>query len=270
MQGAQAEEPHHEPEQDYGGHAIEHALLPFGGFEGLRCRLRHERIVLDAERPRQSWNGLTSLRTIMRDDGAMKRATAISRLSDVADGLERSKELTGSCVIAGYVFGSLLDPAGDIERVQLALVVDEPVAAVPWMSRPRHLEALASLLRFDKLPLEWRWRPSAWPVWNHEITRAVCFWSATAGSDQGTFAALTAGRVEKLEFVEPADSEQLIEALRLERDAGRRHLAQIVDGFYDRDWRREHTGDGVYPADHLWWATSAYLDLDNAANDAFR
>jgi hypothetical protein len=200
----------------------------------------------------------------------MKRATAISRLSDVADGLERSKDWTGSCVVAGYVFGSLLDPAGDIEWVQLALVVDESAEAVPWMSRPRHLEAFASMLRFDKLPLSWQWRPSAWPVWNHEITRAVCFWSATAGSDQGTFAALTAGRVDELDFVEPADSEQLIDQLRLERNVGRHHLTEIVDRFYDRDWRREHTGDGVYPADHLWWATCGYLDLDNAVNDAAR
>ena len=113
--------------------------------------------------------------------------------------------------------------------------------------------------------------PAAWPVWNHEITRAVSFWSAaTAGSNQATLAALTASRVQELNFVEPADSKQLIEQLRLERDVGRRHLSATVDSFYDRDWRRDHTGDGVYPADHLWWASSGYLDLDNALNDAAR
>lgn len=87
----------------------------------------------------------------------MKRASAISRLSDVADDLERSKEWPGSCVVAGYVFGSMLHPAGDVERVQLALVVDEPAEAAPWMSRPKRLEALASLLGLDKLPLSWQW-----------------------------------------------------------------------------------------------------------------
>ena len=219
------------------------------------------------ERLRQSWNRLTSRRMLACNDGAMKRSTAISRLSEVADGLERSKVWSGPCVVAGYVFGALLDPAGDVERVQLALVVDEPAEDVPWMSRPRHLEALASLLRFDKLPLSWCWRPSAWPVWNHKITCAVCFWSATAGSNQGVFDAMSAGRVDKLEFAEPAHAEQLIEELVLERDVGRRHLETAVAGFYDREWRREHTGDGVYPADHLWWATSGYLDLDNAVKD---
>ena len=157
-----------------------------------------------------------------------------------------------------------------MQKLQLALVVDEPVEDVAWMSRPRHLEALASLLRFDKLPMSWCWRPREWPVWNHEITRAVCFWSATAGSDQAVFDALSAGRVDKLEFAEPADADQLMEQLVLERDVGRGHLADAVAGFYDRDWRSEHTGDGVYPADHLWWATSGYLDLDNAVTDAGR
>lgn len=213
---------------------------------------------------------MTSLRTLPRDDGAMKRSTAISRLSDVADGLERSKIWPEPGVIAGYVFGALLDPAADVERVQLALVVDEPVEDVPWMSRPRHLEALASLLRFDKLPISWWWRPSAWPVWNHEITRAVSFWSATAGSDQGVFDALSAGHVDKLEFVEPTHAEQFIEELEVEREVSRRHLTDAVAGLYDRDWRRERTGDGVYPADHLWWATAGYLDLDNAVTDAGR
>lgn len=198
----------------------------------------------------------------------MKRSTAISRLSEVADGLERAKAWSGPRVVAGYVFGAMLDPTLDVERLQLALVVDEPVEVVPWMSRPRHLEALASLLRFDKLPIWWWWRPSAWPVWNHEITSPVCFWSAIAGSNQGVFDALTTGRDDKLEFVKPAHAEQLIEQLVVERHVGRRHLTETVAGFYDRDWRREHTGDGVYPADHLWWATSGYLDLDNAAKDA--
>jgi hypothetical protein len=219
-------------------------------------------------RSRQSWNWSPWLRTLARDDGAMKRSTAISRLSDVADGLGRAKAWPEPCIIAGYVFGSLLDPAGDPECVQLALVVDEPADDVPGMSRPRHLEALASLLRFDKLPISWCWRPSAWPVWNHEIARAACFWSAAAGPNQAVFDALSAGHVERLEIVRPATAEQLIAELIRERDVGRGHLADAVAGFYDRDWRSEHTGDGVYPADHLWWATSGFLDLDNALTDA--
>ena len=54
------------------------------------------------------------------------------------------------------------------------------------------------------------------------------------------------------------------------QDTSWRAGATPVAGFYDRDWRHAHTGDGVYPADHLWWATAGYLDLDSAANDAGR
>src|SRR4051794_12287434 len=122
------------------------------------------------------------------------------------------------------------------------------------MSRPLQLEALASLLRFDKV----------------QITRAICFWSATEGLDQGVFDALSGGCVNDLEFAEPADADQLIDELVVERDVGRRHMANVVANFYDSDWRSDHTGDGVYPADHLWWATSGFLDLDNALKAAGR
>lgn len=200
----------------------------------------------------------------------MKRSTAISRLADVAAELERSKLWPGPAVVAGYIFGGILQPVGEVERVQIALAVDEPAQDVPWMSHPRELEALASLLRFDKLPMAWWWRPASWPIWNHEISRAVCFWSATAGLDQEVLDAQTAGRIDQLQFVEPADGEQLVEQLIRERDVGRHHVTRAVAGFYDRDWRHEHTGDGVYPGDHLWWATAGYLDLDNAVKGSGR
>ena len=132
------------------------------------------------------------------------------------------------------------------------------------MSHPVHLEALASLLRFDKLPMTWRWRPSAWPVWNHEITRAVLFWSATSGSDQAVLEALASGDLDRLQLAEPADSEELVAQLRKERDVARRHLAATVSGFHEREWRSEHKGDGVYPEDHLWSAAAGLLDLDDA------
>src|SRR3954453_2820522 len=211
------------------------------------------------ERPRQSQTDVD--RTC--DDGRVKRSTAINRLREVADELERAKQWHESSVVAGYVFGVVLDDVGDVDRIQIALVVDEPAGDVPWMSQPAHLEALASLLRFDKLPVTWRWRPSAWPVWNHEITRAVAFWSSTSGSDQGVVDALATGHLELVRFVEPANSDELVAQLRTERDVARQHLAKAVAGFHEREWRGEHKGGGVYPADHLWSAAAGFLDLDN-------
>jgi hypothetical protein len=198
----------------------------------------------------------------------VKRSTATDRLAGIATELERSKLWSGSSVVAVYVFGDLLEATGDVERVQIALVVDEPAESVPWMSHPARLEALASMLRFDRLPISWWWRPHEWPVWNHAIRRAVCFWSASAGSQPDVFDALAAARTDRLALVAPRDAENLAAQLRIERDVGRRHLEATTASFHDPQWRREHKGDGVYPEDHLWWATAGYLDLDNAMNSA--
>jgi hypothetical protein len=31
--------------------------------------------------------------------------------------------------------------------------------------------------------------------------------------------------------------------------------------YWEREWRRDHKGFGMYPEDHLWRATHGYLDL---------
>jgi hypothetical protein len=167
-------------------------------------------------------------------------------------------------VVAAYVFGAVLDPVSELEVVQLALVVDEPPEDVPWMSRPARLEALASLCRFDKLPMSWRWRPAEWPVWNHEISRAVRFWSSAGGRDEAVLRALADAGVNGPTFEQPGSRAALARQMMLERDVSRTHLATVKAQFYDRDWRREHSGDGTHPEDHLWWATAGYLDLDDA------
>jgi hypothetical protein len=197
----------------------------------------------------------------------VKRSTAIRRLADVADGLDRAAPWPDCTVVAAHVFGPLLDTLGDVEGVQLAFVVDEPVESVAWLCHPARLEALAALLRFDKLPLEWWWRPAGWPVWNHHIERALCVWTVAGGRDQGALDALATGPVDSGRTTQPAKREQLVAQLVVERDVARRHLADVVARFYDRDWRHQHSGFGVYPEAHLWWATSGYLDLDDAIKD---
>jgi hypothetical protein len=198
-----------------------------------------------------------------RDDAVMKRSTAMSRLGDIADGLDRAAQWSGVTVVGGYVFGALLEPAAEIERVELALVVAEPPAVVPWMARPARLEALAELLRLPKLPVSWSWRPAVWPVWNHTISRAVRFWSSDGGRDQRAFDKLASGRLEGVVVAMHADSGELAAQLLVERDAARDHLARVTALFYDCDWRRECRG-GDYPESHLWLAAAAYLELDDA------
>jgi hypothetical protein len=198
------------------------------------------------------------------DDEGVKRSTAIGRLTDVIEGLDRAAVWPDTTVTAAFVLGAMLDADADLDRVELALVVAEPAEVVPWMSRPAHLEALTALLRFTKLPLSWRWRPAEWPVWNHEIDRAVQFWSADRGRDQRVLDALATGRLEGVVIEGPANRDELIAELLVERDVGRRHLTMVTESFYDQAWRREHRGEGVHAEDHLWWATAAFLDLDDA------
>lgn len=195
----------------------------------------------------------------------MKRSTALSRLHDVAEGLERLATWGDVRVVAGYVHGDLVDGLNDLERVQLVFVVDEPPEDVAWMTRPPHLEAAVALVRFDKLPLSWTWRTVAWPVWNHRIIRAVRFWSAEDHIDETVLAALTEGSTDQLR--EEGTGSELLEQLRVERDISRGHLKSVLDRFYDREWRQAHRGgQDVGPEDHLWWATAGLFDLDDAIN----
>lgn len=194
----------------------------------------------------------------------MKRSTAISRLSDVVDGLDRAAAWPETTVTAAFVFGAILDAETELDRIELVFVVAEPADAVPWMARPAHLEALAATLRFTKLPLSWRWRPMEWPAWNHEIDRALRVWTADGGRDQTALAALAARQLDDAVLDAPANNDALIAELLVEREVGRRHLAMVTESFYDRDWRSRHRGDGVHAEDHLWWASAAFLDLDDA------
>jgi hypothetical protein len=198
------------------------------------------------------------------DDVVVKRSTAISRLGDVADGLTRARSWPDAGIVASYVFGALIEPTAELERVELAFVVVARPEEVPWLARPARLEAVAAQLRFDKLPLTWWWRSADGPVWNHRIRRAVRFWTAGDGADVAVVDALAAGRTDQLPSAEPTDNEQLVAQLRAERDVGQRHLTRMVERFYDRDWRDQHKYQGVFPQDHLWWAAAGFLELDKA------
>lgn len=135
---------------------------------------------------------------------------------------------------------------------------------VPWMARPPHLEALADTLRFSKLPLSWQWRPAVWPVWNHTIVHAACFWNSDDGRAQHVLDGLATDRLDELVVEAPAMSSELAAQLSLERDVARDNLARVTASYHDQTWRREHRGGGIYPDEHLWSATAAFLELDDA------
>jgi len=198
----------------------------------------------------------------------VKYSTAVGRLRSVADELTSHAEWRDDLIVEAYVYGELLDAPPTLERVALALVVDLPLEEVTWLAHPAAPEAAVSLLRFDKYPITWRWRPLAWPVWNHEIVGPVRFWSVKDGADEATLDALAQRALDSMERSLPKDEETFLAQLRIERDAAKNHLASVVDSYHDRDWRKGHKGFGVYPEDHLWWETRGFLDLDEAVDQS--
>ncbi len=197
----------------------------------------------------------------------MRYSTAVRRLRSVAEGLSAVDRVDALEVIDAYVFGGLLDGPESLDVVSVAFVVDLPVEEVPWRARSAALEALASLMRLDKVPVERVWRPADWPVWNHVIVGAVRFWSRADGIDEDVMALLTQQRFGDLTGVGPPNRERYLEQLRVERDASRRHLHHVLDRYHDREWQRAHRSYTMYPEDHLWWAADAFVELDDAIRD---
>jgi hypothetical protein len=70
-------------------------------------------------------------------------------------GLTHCRGRARKSIVAGYVFGALIEHTGELERVELALVVDARPEEVTWLARPARLDAIAAQLRFDKLCLAW-------------------------------------------------------------------------------------------------------------------
>lgn len=195
----------------------------------------------------------------------MKYSTAVARLRSLAAELDRLAGFDDDFLLEeAWVFGELLDGPDGVDVVFLALVVDLPAEEVTWCARPAPAEALASLLRFEKYPLRWFWRPTVWPVWNHAVDRAVRFWSKVGGTDAETLDGLAYRRLDDLRFVAPPDAEALRGQLLIDHEAARLHLQHVVDRYEDAEWRRGHKGFGVYPEDHLWWAAKGFLELETA------
>ena len=202
---------------------------------------------------------------LIRQNGMVKYTTAVARLGQVAgDFADHASSRDDSIIVEAHVFGDLVTGPDTVEVIWLALVVDFPVEEVTWLARPAQAEATAKMLRFDKYPLRWWWRPTVWPVWNHTISRPVRFWSKSHGPDEEALRLLADRRVNELVIQGPADRGAYREQLQTELEASRRHLDRLVNSYHDRDWRRDHKGFGVYPEDHLWWATQGFLELDDA------
>src|SRR6266511_828875 len=108
----------------------------------------------------------------------MRYATAVRRLHASAEECDRhAKFWEEPLVVGAYLYGELLEGPEEVERVQVALVIDLPPDQVTWWAEPPAAAAFAEVIGLGKQPVEWWWRPVLWPVWNHEIRGPVRFWS---------------------------------------------------------------------------------------------
>jgi hypothetical protein len=123
---------------------------------------------------------------------------------------------------------------------------------------------LVDSLRLDKGGFAYWWRSRHEPVGNHVIREPVRFWSVD-GSDEAVLDALRDRRFADLPRLtaSPAELKQPTEA---ELDRALARLRAVHAAYWDRDWRKEHRGDGRYPEDHLWETVDGYLDLLGALN----
>jgi hypothetical protein len=103
-------------------------------------------------------------------------------------------------------------------------------------------------------------------VWNHQHRRLVRYWSADTGIDEAVIEALRSGRLDRLPVVQPSATE-LTDQLRHELRLSWRHLQAVLDGYWDRDWRREHSRFGGSSEDHLWWAATAVTEIHDALEE---
>lgn len=165
-----------------------------------------------------------------------------------------------------WVTGDLLSLADTLERGAVVLVLDLPAKKVPWLAFNRDGESIGYQLGLGNRPMAWFYRPAAWPVWNHENRRVARFWTADGGLDTDAIEALRSRRLDRLEVIEPS-TEELAKQLHEELAVSRDHLRSVTEGYWDRDWRRQHKGYDSSPEDHLWRAAAAVSEILDALDE---
>jgi hypothetical protein len=197
-------------------------------------------------------------------DGPVHRKTAIRRLRTIAEHCDNVNRFPDDepVLIGAYVFGELLESSSDLDFVRMAFVLDAPAGELTWGSRPRSYGWLEHMLELNKSAVAWFWRPSVWPVWNHYIKRPLRIWSLQ-GTETEALDALPAGDAETYRLPAPSPDAEA-EQLREELAASRAHLRHVREHYWDREWRSEHKGMGVYPENHLWSAVDGFFDLLDA------
>ena len=207
-----------------------------------------------------------------RDDVCMRRAKAAELLRLAAGGFEKLKfvqtlEGDRTELAALYAFGPGLDTPEGADLLDIAVALDLPPDQAPWRCAPLAWRTAAEYLRLDRRAVRLAWRSARIEVANHRIRRPLRFWSAAQGTDENAIAAFAVGNHDQLRAAEPPPALRA-ERLTEELAVSLAHLRETEARYYDRDWRREHKGDGYHPEHALHDAVSGYLDLLAATQES--
>ena len=197
----------------------------------------------------------------------VKRSTAIGHLREMAqaaqDGLRLRDTDIGWPLEELWVAGELLDRVETVDAGTVVLSLDLPADELSWLAKHPTAEWIGSQLRLGKRPFWWFYRPLVWPAWNLAHRRVLRFWSATGGLDDQAIEALADRRRDDLAVVEPSE-ERLGEQLEAELAASRRHLWDVLDHYWEQDWRRRQHSTDDQPEDQLWRAAQAVREIEAA------
>lgn len=197
----------------------------------------------------------------------MKFSTAVGHLVEMADVATDRLRLRDTSIgwplEELWVAGELLDLPTELEAATVVLAIDAPPDEIPWLAKHPAGEWAGSELRLGKRPFLWAYRPSVWPIWNHQNRQVARVWTAAGGTDIRVLDALRRRDRDGLQVVEPSDAE-LAAQLRSELDVSRRHLRHVLDHYWDRDWRRGRRGPDDSADDDLWRAAEGVRQIEDA------
>jgi hypothetical protein len=200
---------------------------------------------------------------LIMTDQRMRRSTAVGQVERMVDAASDIHRLNAHGIdiplVEVWVGGAILDPVDRMDSYDVALVLDVSTDEVTWRAHDPAGDWIADRMRLTKLPVAWFARPAGRPAYDRRMRGMVRVWS-TSGADRDAIDRLRHGDPTLGDSAAPVDTAQLATELA----ECRRHLATVLDSYYDRDWRRQHTGGWVHPEDHLWRAAQAVRELTDA------
>ncbi len=115
----------------------------------------------------------------------MRYATAVRRLRQIAEDAHRVNSGAAPLLLAVYTFGPLLEHPAEVAAVDIALVCDAPAGELCWRTEPPWTLGIAEVLRLNRAPVRWYFRPATWPVSNHLIREPLQILVARGGRRAG-------------------------------------------------------------------------------------